>query len=712
MNHSKHHLLSQPTFPLRNTSPERTPVLQRMSTYFTLGSLTLLYSVGAIAQGPAVTPSITLAVTSGSVTAGTPVTLTATVPVNGANLKTGIIRFCDLAVSPRCMHENKLANAALTSAGTATYKFTPGPGAHNFVAVFLPQWRFNTVTSAPAPVSVTAPAGSSTTTITQTGTTGNYTLTAKVQATGVAGVLPTGSVQFLDTSNSNSILGASPLVSAAAGLSFSASTLATGTVSGMSSVAVGDFNKDGKLDMAVVGADSTSIQILYGNGDGTFTQGPTVGNFYQGIRQLKAADFNQDGNLDLAAVDLNNSVIHIFLGHGDGTFTQTTDAVSQFGSSGITITDYNKDGIPDMIVANAYAGTVSFLAGKGDGTFTSGWDSYVSSQNPTNVISGDFNNDGNQDFAVNILNGTGIAVYLGNGDGTFSAPVYYNTGANAAYMTAGDFNGDGNVDLAVANAGDSTITILLGKGDGTFTNKATFAAPAGLTDVLAADFNQDGRMDLVASTSTGNTLAYFLGNGDGTFTAGSVVPVCSGPYQIALGDFNNDGVSDVAVADTGNAATAVLTKLSQGSTAVLTGLAVPGSGTHLAVAKYSGDTNFAGSTSATTALTAITVTTRATLYTSASSVAYGKQLALTVNVSPYASGNLATNGETVYFYSDGKLIGTGTLQSGSATFNTTSLPVGLHLVGAVFAGDNTFAPSLGLNLVNVTSSTGGFGFFF
>ena len=705
MNHSKRNLLSQPTA----TSPKSPAIFERLAPYLALGSLALLYSVGAIAQTPAVTPSITLAVTSGTVAAGTPITLTATVPVNGTTLKTGIIRFCDLAVSPHCLHENKLANAALTAAGTATYKFTPGPGAHNFVAMFLPQWHFNTVTSTPAPVSVTPPAGTSTTTITQTGTTGNYTLTAKVQATGVAGVLPTGSVQFLDTSNANAVLGTAPLVSAASGLSFSPSTLATGVVSGMSSIAVGDFNKDGKLDMAVVGADSTSIQLLYGNGDGTFTQGPTVGNFYQGIRQLKVADFNQDGNLDLAAVDLNNSVIHIFLGHGDGTFTQAPDAVSQFGTSSVTITDYNKDGIPDMIVANAYSGTVSFLAGKGDGTFTSGWASYVSSQNPTNVISGDFNGDGNQDFAVNILNGTGIAVYLGNGDGTFSQPVYYNTGSNAAYMTAGDFLGNGIVDLAVANSGDSTITILLGKGDGTFTSKVTFPAPAGLTDLAAADFNQDGKVDLVASTSTGNTLAYFMGNGDGTFTPGTVVPVGAGPYQLALGDFNNDGIPDVASANTGNSATASLTRLSQGSTATLTGLSVPGNGTHLAVAHYTGDLNFAGSTSANTALTALTVATRATLYTSALTIAYGKQEVLTVNVSPYVNGTSATNGETVYFYSDGKLIGTGTLQSGSATFNTTSLPVGLHLVGAVFAGDNLFAPSLGLNLVNVTSATGGLG---
>ena len=706
------HLLSQPTFSLRTTSPERTPAFERFRTRLALTSLALLYSVGAIAQAPAVTPSITLASNAASVAAGTPITLSVTVPVNGVALKTGIIRFCDLAVSPHCMHENKLANAALTAAGTATYKFTPGPGAHNFVAMFLPQWHYSGVTSARVPVSVTPPAGTSSTTLAQSGTVGSYTLTARVSTAGVQGILPTGSVQFVDTSANNVVLGTSPLASMASGLTFSASTLATGTVSGYSSVAVGDFNKDGKLDMAVVGADSTSIQILYGNGDGTFTQGPTVGNFYQGIRQLKAADFNQDGNLDLAAVDINNSVIHIFLGKGDGTFTQTTDAVSQFGTSSVTITDYNKDGIPDMIVANAYAGTVSFLAGKGDGTFTSGWASYVSSQNPTNVISGDFNNDGNQDFAVNILNGAGIAVYLGNGDGTFAAPVYYSTGSNAAYMTAGDFNGDGIVDLAVANSGDSTVTILLGNGDGTFATKGTFAVPAGSTDIAAADFNQDGKADLVLSTSIGNTLAYYLGAGDGTFTASTVVPAGTGPYQIALGDFNDDGILDVAAADTGNAATAVLTKLSQGSTATLAALAVPGNGTHLIVARYSGDTNFAGSTSATTSLTALTVTTTAKLYTSALSIAYGKQVALTVNLSPYVSGNNATNGETVYFYSDGKLLGTGTLVSGSATFNTTSLSVGLHLVGVTYNGDAIFAPSLGLNLVNVTSATGGFGFFF
>ncbi len=706
------HFLSQPSPNLRNSAPERNPVLNRVSTFFATTSLSLLYAVGAIAQAPAVTPAINLSSNAASVAAGTPITLTATVPVNGVNLRTGIVRFCDLAVSSHCMHENKLGNAALTAAGTATFKFTPGPGVHNFVAVFLPQWKFNTVTSAPAPVNVAPPAGTSTTTITQTGTVGNYTLTAKVTTAGYQGALPTGSVSFLDTTSGNYNLGTAPLVSAAAGLTFNASSIATGVTSGYTSVATGDFNKDGKLDMAVVGADSTTIQLLYGNGDGTFTQGPTVGNFYQGIRQIKVADFNQDGNLDIAAVDLNNSVIHIFLGHGDGTFTQAPDATAQFGTVGITICDFNKDGIADMIVANAYSGTVSFLAGKGDGTFTNGYTNYVSQKNPTDLISGDFNGDGNQDFAVGILNSSQIAVYLGNGDGTFANPVYYTVGSLPTYLTAGDFTGDGTIDLAVANTGDNTITILSGKGDGTFTTKTTLPTPAGLTAILSADFNQDGKMDLVASSNTGNTLAYFLGNGDGTFTPSSVVPAGTGPYQIALGDFNNDGVQDVAVADTANAATAVLTKVSQGSSAILTGVNVPGNGLHLAIAKYTGDLNFAGSTSATTSLSALTVVTQSVLYTSGLSSTYGKQVSLTVNVSPNVSGANATNGETVYFYSDGKVIGSAILKSGSATFNTTSLPVGLHLVGVVYAGDGIFTPSLGLNLINVSSATSISGWWF
>ena len=706
--------LSQPSpSSLRNSSTERTPVLNRLSTFMATTSLSLLYAVGAIAQAPAVTPAINLTSTANSVAAGTPITLTVTVPANGNNLHTGIVRICDLAVSSHCMHENKIGNAALTAAGTATFKFIPGPGVHNYVAMFLQQWHYNTVTSAPTPVSVTPPAGTSTTSVTQSGTTGNYSLTAKIAASGVAGVLPTGSVQFLDTSSNNLLLGTAPLASSAAGLAFSAATIATGTVSGSSSVAVGDFNKDGKMDMAVVGADSTSIQILFGNGDGTFTQGPTVGAFYQGIVQIKTADLNGDGNLDLAAVDLNNSVVHIFLGKGDGTFSQTADAIGQAGANAVTITDYNKDGIPDMIVANRYSGTVSFLAGKGDGTFTSGWASYVSEKNPTNLVSGDFNNDGNQDFAVNVLNGQLIAIYMGNGDGTFAAPVYYNTGMLPTYLAAGDFTGNGIVSLAVANAGDNTVTILAGKGDGTFTTKSTFATPIGLTDILAADFNQDGKMDLVTSSSTGNTLAYFLGNGDGTFTASSVVPAGVGPYQMALGDFNADGVLDVAVADTSNAATAVLTKLSVGSSsAVLNGINIPGTGLHLIVAKYLGDANFAGSTSLSTSLTALSVVTRSVLYTSAFSVTYGKQETLTVNVSPYSNGNNSTNGETVYFYSDGQVIGSAKLQSGSATFDTTSLPVGLHLVGVVYPGDSIFTPTIALNLVNVSSATGGLGFWF
>ncbi len=316
------------------------------------------------------------------------------------------------------------------------------------------------------------------------------------------------------------------------------------------SVAVGGFNHDGKLDLAVVAGccPSGGISILLGNGDGTFR--PAV-NYSAGDSPLSivAADFNHDGNLDLAAGS-EGTYISILLGNGDGTFQSAIEspAVPAFERY-ITTGDYNHDGKPDLVM-RADQSAVTVMLGNGDGTFQNALTTYA----PFDVTAlgvGDFNRDGKLELvtAGTFGNESSVNVWLGNGDGTFTYGASYQGEVNPESIAVDDFNRDGNTDLAIANAEGGSLSVLLGNGDGTFQPAVEYFASLPQW-VVAADLNGDGKLDLAAATGfepTGVTV--LLGNGDGTFGIGSFYPAGTTAYSVAVGDFNGDGKKDMAVPD-------------------------------------------------------------------------------------------------------------------------------------------------------------------
>jgi hypothetical protein len=332
------------------------------------------------------------------------------------------------------------------------------------------------------------------------------------------------------------------------------------TGAGAFSVAVGDFNGAGNLDLAV--ADSSGVSILVGNGDGTF-QVPQiygVGSSYAVV----AGHFNGDGYLDLAVANYNSDTVSILLGRGDGTFR--AQASYPAGLSPVAVAAGNFRGSAlDLAVANSgdYEGgisipsNVSVLLGKGNGTFQSAVN-YSDSSYPQSVAVGDFNGDGLPDLAV--AGGFGLSLRLGNGDGTFQAPLVIDAAGFHVAVAAGDFNGDGRLDLVVANSDTSRreggVTIWLGNGDGTFQTPQYYTAGDRPASVAVADFDGDGRLDLVVvnqGTYPGfeGTVSILLGKGDGTFRAADNYAVGSHPYSVAVVDLNGDGKPDLAVANSG-----------------------------------------------------------------------------------------------------------------------------------------------------------------
>jgi hypothetical protein len=283
------------------------------------------------------------------------------------------------------------------------------------------------------------------------------------------------------------------------------------------SVAVGDFNGDGILDLAVANAGSYpdyngTVCVLLGNGDGSFQAAPdyNTGNTSDSVA---VGDFNGDGTLDLAVANAGsspnyNGTVSVLLGNGNGTFQAARTFVAGINSVSVVVGDFTGDGTSDLAIANTGTypnyrdSSVSLLLGNGDGTFQAAVN-YTTGSPLDSVAAGDFTGDGTLDLAVanDTVSGT-VSVLLGNGDGTFQAARTFSAGSYPQSVSAGDFNGDGTPDLAVADNGSFTVRVLLGNGDGSFqTTNFSYVVGAYPRSVAVGDFNGDGAADLAVANS-------------------------------------------------------------------------------------------------------------------------------------------------------------------------------------------------------------------
>jgi archaellum component FlaF (FlaF/FlaG flagellin family) len=326
------------------------------------------------------------------------------------------------------------------------------------------------------------------------------------------------------------------------------------------SAAVGDFNGDGMLDVAVVSfLPSSHVSILLGNGDGTFKAGDS---YVVGTQPLyaAAASLRSNGVLDLIVGDSLNDDLYVMLGNGDGTFQPPVAYPTSGRTVQVATGDFAGDGNLDIISLTGNGegcNCVEVLLGNGDGTFQAA----IGTPVPYNIggyamATGYFNGDNKLDVAVSgaFASANQVDILLGNGDGRFTPHGFYSVSLAPESVATGRFAGSDTTDLVVGNLEGGSVSVLIGNGNGTFRQAVDYSSYAP-TWVAVADLNGDGKEDIVASNADSeaipptSTLSVFTGNGDGTFQTGAVYPAGENLSYVAIGDFNGDGKPDLVAVD-------------------------------------------------------------------------------------------------------------------------------------------------------------------
>lgn len=330
-----------------------------------------------------------------------------------------------------------------------------------------------------------------------------------------------------------------------------------------------DLNGDGILDLVGSGADGSfnTISVSLGNGDGSFRYN-TINVPGTGTRSdVTLGDVNGDGIFDIVAAGSHggpNISIDVLLGNGDGTFSAAQSyvetGIGTLTVNDIALADVNSDGLLDLgYTGNDSAGGryVAVRLGQANGTFGARSTSTVGLGTGSSIKFEDLNGDNVLDMIAAGNDGAGrVDVRLGNGDGTFRvATTYANEGNTSTDVSLADLNSDGILDMVSGGfgGGSARVTVRLGNGNGTFGAASSYAAggAAAVASFALGDLSGDGILDLISLDTSGTGTLRF-GNGDGSFGAATAVTgEAGGSSKVLFTDANGDGVLDFLSAGTG-----------------------------------------------------------------------------------------------------------------------------------------------------------------
>ena len=370
------------------------------------------------------------------------------------------------------------------------------------------------------------------------------------------------------------------------------------------SVAVGDLNGDGKLDLVVTRVNSASVSVFLN----TSAAGATMlsfaarQDFTTGTSPFSVAlgDLNQDGSLDLAVANNGSTSVSVLLntaapGASTPSFAAKQDFMTGTGPRSVTLGDVNGDGLLDLAVANFSSDSVSVLLnitapGAIAPNFSAKQDFSLVGAGPAYVVMGDLNGDGRRDLAVADANSTNVSVVLNTTAPGAALPSYaarqdFGVGSSPVSVSVGDLNGDGRIDLVATNQSSGNVSVLMntttpGAATPSFASKQDFVTGSTPRSVAVGELNGDGKLDLAVANFGSDTLSVLLnttnpGPATPAFTDFQEFGTGQFPGLPSVGDLNGDGKLDLAVVDTGGVNTV----------SVLLNTTTPGAGTSSFAAK-------------------------------------------------------------------------------------------------------------------------------
>jgi hypothetical protein len=319
-------------------------------------------------------------------------------------------------------------------------------------------------------------------------------------------------------------------------------TITTGN--GPRNIITGDWNADGKTDLATANGSDKTVSVLLGCGDGRFA---TKVDYPIGASPsaLMGCDLNGDRATDLVTTNCQPNTVTVLLGNGDGTFATKAQYDSTACAPILAAGDLSGDGALDVAIATS--NTVSVLLGLGDGTLGTKAD-YPTVDYPIALFVRDLNGDDKADLVMGIRSyATDVSVLLGHGDGTFGERIDHKSSRMNSAFDIGDLNGDGKLDLGVGDnggrGGPGNFSVLPGNGDGTFGTLVDYPPSVQVQMAAVGDLNGDGGMDLLGGCC--GRISVLLQQAGGQLVRGSDLKIDT-YTSLVLGDVNGDGKLDIA----------------------------------------------------------------------------------------------------------------------------------------------------------------------
>jgi FG-GAP-like repeat/Bacterial Ig-like domain (group 3) len=455
----------------------------------------------------------------------------------------------------------------------------------------------------------------------------------------------------------------------------------------------GDVNGDGKRDLLVV--TQSGVQVLLGTGGGRL-RAPAATDIQSFSEDLKATDLNHDGFSDLVirGIDIGNQFqpienLYLALGNGTQMLTKKPSIFAVAGPDGLGplgLGNFNTDGNIDIVMRWG----VLFNNGNAQFTQPNATPANIGSSPHTiadyDTAAGDLNGDGKADLVSAEL--TSLTVTLGNGDGTFKPEVNYSLGgtdANAVILR--DMNGDGKLDALTANYGSSTVSVLLGNGNGTFQPAKEFSVTTHPLAITVGDFNGDGKLDIAVASAT--KISTLLGNGLGGFTTGTTFTAGAGIQGIAAVPLRGNGIADLVVADMKGKSVRLFYGNGNGTFGGAIVYPVGDNPTSIVTGDFNADgaQDVAVTLNRSTAIPVFLNQGGTQIDEEASQSTQGVVISALVRPSLPES---PTPTGTVTFREGTKIIGTVTLSGGSGRFTATSLSKGEHTVVGTYNGNSNY----------------------